>query len=711
MSRTVDRRPENKTGAMITGDDPTEGWTDAGRRPGRGNGAGGRGRGRGRASRESGPSAASPQPSKWRHPGGLPLSEVEVGSCYDGVVTNCSPFGIFVDFGAIKDGLVRLPPRLQGRGPKRGTALRGLRVTSCDPSTERVVLEVDAASLQRLDRKLLPRSSRSNSRGGDRSSSEAPGSGEWSSGSGRRATSSQQDRAGSQRQRRQYTNEAQRVPLEELKQGSIVEATVKNVGPFGVFLDIGAASDARLRVPTREGRRLFRRGDIVPGCHIDWVDPGLRRIQVSLPDDSVGRSMEEPPPASSRPSHAEVGNSADQRSRAASGSALRRQSPLRGPASVPLEGSIVNGYVRNCSAAGVFVDIGWAQDARLDVPQDMARQFQSGDEVVGMRIEHVDVNTCRITASIDEPELAVTYGQESATAPRVAFAQESHLEQMPEQRSTERVARPKPALESAGQRPKPAARDVPVHRVGDVLDGTVIRVSPSGCFVDVGDIMNARLDVTRELAKQFRKGDRVLGMRVERIARYNGEVTVSLEDPWLEDEQDQAVYHEMSAKLTPSQVQSQKTLRWERTQTNVFDNMDKRPARTSATPTAWPRDASTFSSRRVRSPDDLQAGMQVEGMVTRISPAGVFVDFGASCQGRLRIARRDMDRFQVGDQVEGLVIECIDLEQDEAVLALGSRGQSTNAASHGWGQISQLPSSHSGWSSGWQAAGNQSWSW
>jgi len=283
------------------------------------------------------------------------------------------------------------------------------------------------------------------------------------------------------------------------------------------------------------------------------------------------------------------------------------------------------------------------------------------------------------------------------------------------------MGRPKPALDRAGRKPTPASPDPPVHRVGDVLDGTVVRVSSSGLFVDVGDVMNARLDVTRELAKQFRTGDRVLGMRVERIARYNGEVTMSLEDPWLEDAGDGHVfehnheYHEMSAKLTPSQVQ--KAPRIERTQKIEGDKMGKRQLRIRATPTAWPRDAPTCSSRRARSPDDLQVGMQVEGMVTRTSPAGVFVDFGASCEGRLRIARRDTDRFQVGDQVEGLVIECIDLEQDGVLLALGSRGQSTSVVSHdahpplGWGQIARLPSSHSGWAGGWQATGNQNWSW
>merc|ERR1712107_346006 len=184
------------------------------------------------------------------------------------------------------------------------------------------------------------------------------------------------------------------------------------------------------------------------------------------------------------------------------------------------------------------------------------------------------------------------------------------------------------------------------------------------------------LDVTRELAKQFRKGDRVLGMRVERIARYNGEVTMSLEDPWLEDAGDGHAseqnngYHDMSAKLTPSREQGQKAPSLERTQKRGSDKIGKQHPRTGNTPSAWPRNALACSSRRARSPDDLQVGMQVEGMITRISPAGVFVDFGASCEGRLRIAQRDTDRFQVGDQVEGLVIECIDLEQDEVVLAL-----------------------------------------
>ena len=70
------------------------------------------------------------------------------------------------------------------------------------------------------------------------------------------------------------------MELDEIQLGDIFDATVTNVGPFGVFLDVGAVKDARLNVPRAVGRS-FKRGDRVE-CVIDKVDFEMQRMSAQV---------------------------------------------------------------------------------------------------------------------------------------------------------------------------------------------------------------------------------------------------------------------------------------------------------------------------------------------------------------------------------------------------------------------------------------------
>ncbi|CAK0896556.1 unnamed protein product, partial [Prorocentrum cordatum] len=60
---------------------------------------------------------------------------------------------------------------------------------------------------------------------------------------------------------------------------------------------------------------------------------------------------------------------------------------------------------------------------------------------------------------------------------------------------------------------------------------------------------------------------------------------------------------------------------------------------------------------------------EVAGTVTCVGRGCALVDFGAACEGKLPLARRDAWKLQVGDQVEGLLVERVGPDR-EVELAL-----------------------------------------
>eukprot|EP00913_Durusdinium_trenchii_P022933 g21534.t1 len=68
----------------------------------------------------------------WTHDGATPLSDVDTNASYTGTVTNVGQFGVFVDFGAVKDGLLKVPSKL-GRRLRKGMQIEDLTILSIDP--------------------------------------------------------------------------------------------------------------------------------------------------------------------------------------------------------------------------------------------------------------------------------------------------------------------------------------------------------------------------------------------------------------------------------------------------------------------------------------------------------------------------------------------------------------------------------------------------
>merc|ERR1711920_418438 len=68
---------------------------------------------------------------------------------------------------------------------------------------------------------------------------------------------------------------------------------------------------------------------------------------------------------------------------------------------------------------------------------------------------------------------------------------------------------------------------------GDFVDGVVTSIATKGVMVNIGAETLGTLVVSAELKKEFQKGDRVQGMKIEKISTL-GNVTLSMEDPELE---------------------------------------------------------------------------------------------------------------------------------------------------------------------------------
>merc|ERR1719433_1460935 len=59
-------------------------------------------------------------------------------------------------------------------------------------------------------------------------------------------------------------------------------------------------------------------------------------------------------------------------------------------------------------------------------------------------------------------------------------------------------------------------------------------IATKGVMVNIGAETLGTLVVSAELKKEFQKGDRVQGMKIEKIHATSGAITLSMEDPELE---------------------------------------------------------------------------------------------------------------------------------------------------------------------------------
>jgi len=659
-------------------------------------------------------------PNRRRHDGGTPLSELEVGLWYDGTIMNSAPSGVFVDIGAETDARLRIPKKYIS-GLRHDQDVQ-VEVVELDSEKLRLIVRMDESDWPEPTARRGPAAETGKGDGG-RLVYARDGAFPAAGGKGRGRGPAGRDRDAHHTRpprnfQRQPDHEA-RVPLEELQAGSLVDGIVKNNNSYGVFLDIGAQSDARLQIP-KDQQRYFQRGDELPNCVIDWVDVDMRRIQVLVPEDCKEFMVAPPAPLAikaapeHRPSAAEMTALAvpaprgrGGRAKAAAGAPRGGGGGARAPAAAArraaagdpddevgrpleelMEGDYADGYVANVTNNGVYVEIGYQKHARLNVPRDMWTQFLVNDEILGMLVEKVDLARRLVVVSLEDPELATE--EQGALLPVAAAAPPRAAKAKAKGKPKHKALPVPPTALSApagrieGRRaimPPPAAPGSSGHlRVGSLLDGSVARVTAQAVFVDiVGSEYAGILDVPKELRVQFRNGDQIHGMKVDIVDNRSKRVTLSLEDPLLETEEVDGAGDEMPPMIEgPSRAKPKPKGKAARTAAKAPQQLAL-PAPEPAPPLPEkkaqnPGPAARQGGRPTRAKgtplEKLVLGQEVIGIVTKLNRIGAFLDFGAVVDGKLNVSKEDAAKFEIGDQVEGVLVEHIDLNLQRVDLAL-----------------------------------------
>ncbi|MEM8530452.1 MAG: S1 RNA-binding domain-containing protein [Chloroflexota bacterium] len=158
------------------------------------------------------------------------LANLRVGDLVDGTVTGVAPFGIFVDIGVGKDGLVHISELSEGHIEKAEDAVhvgevRTFKLLEIDAEGTRISL-----SLRRADR-------------------------------------------------------AQR--LQGLETGQIIEGTVSGLAPFGAFVDIGVGRDGLVHISELSYDRVSKVEDVIKvgdtvGVRVLDVDHQSKRISLTM---------------------------------------------------------------------------------------------------------------------------------------------------------------------------------------------------------------------------------------------------------------------------------------------------------------------------------------------------------------------------------------------------------------------------------------------
>ncbi len=173
------------------------------------------------------------------------LAALRVGDNVEGTVTGVAPFGVFVDIGVGKDGLVHVSELAEGRVEKAED------VVQVGQTYTFKILEVDAEGA-RISLSL------------------------------RRAQRGQK--------------------LQQLEKGQILEGTISGLAPFGAFVDIGVGRDGLVHISELSNTRVARVEDAVKvgdkvQVRVLDVDPQSKRISLSLRLEDTPR---EPPPREER---------------------------------------------------------------------------------------------------------------------------------------------------------------------------------------------------------------------------------------------------------------------------------------------------------------------------------------------------------------------------------------------------------------------------
>eukprot|EP00435_Cladocopium_sp_Y103_P011461 s2066_g3.t1 len=321
------------------------------------------------------------------HSEGVPIDSIRPGDRMPGIVTNVAPYGAFVDVGAERNAKLIVEPRL-GRRFQIGDRL--------DCVVKEVEFEKRRFCVTLLDADLELAENR--------------------------------------------------IPLEELAEGDLVDGIIHHTNPYGIWVHVGAEVIGRLNVARRYTHHLVV-GQCIRDIVIQRLDLKQTKLGLTLNDPEVllretvmisdllrgtktaaepavpsataplrgtaARSQSVPPERAPAPPAFEPRGPVVQKTLAREGD-WKLPEPLeraRGDTSATAlrVGQFVDGIVVDVSSSVVMVDIGLGHLAALAVAPSIRTQLQREDEIQGMRVERVDWDEERqkgaVVLSLEDPEL------------------------------------------------------------------------------------------------------------------------------------------------------------------------------------------------------------------------------------------------------------------------------------------------------------------
>jgi len=207
------------------------------------------------------------------------------------------------------------------------------------------------------------------------------------------------------------------APLSKLQIGDVVHGVVRVSDKSGVYVDIGAEVNGRLKIPQRF-RHMVKVNTTIADLKISFINTEKKKLNLTvsdpffilweivknLLDDGLkeGYCADTSVPVSTPPAR---GKELDIRT------ALPRKPHSRTLAKSPIlafrPGDLKDGIVTQIAAEGAFVKIDGSADGLLVLPKHVKDVFRIGDNVHGMQVEQVDPHQDVVVLSLADPELEI----------------------------------------------------------------------------------------------------------------------------------------------------------------------------------------------------------------------------------------------------------------------------------------------------------------
>jgi len=233
-----------------------------------------------KGSPKTAPKAKADVQQDWSHPDALPADQFVVGDIAEGVVTNIGSQGVFVDIGAVTDGLLKLP-RSIAKQFIVGDEVNGMTIESVNTDTQRIVLSLEDPLLESGPEPEAPPPVTAPTRAKSKAQPKAK----------TRAASASPAPKAKAKSSKDWSHQ-DGFSVAELSVGNVVDGTVTNVVSSGVFVDIGAMKDGKLKLP-RSNTRKFRKNDFIEGIIVDDIDMENELATLRLPDDMADEPEED----------------------------------------------------------------------------------------------------------------------------------------------------------------------------------------------------------------------------------------------------------------------------------------------------------------------------------------------------------------------------------------------------------------------------------